>query len=191
MASSSNIRSFVDDWKTKQYPPIQALLLNAGLQFPGNDIVYSKDGIEHTLNIGHVGNAHLFHLLAPSLAQNARVVVTSSGTNDPARKNGLPDAEYVSAEIIAHPRDSKKNGQRHYSSTKLCDTLRTYALHQRLVQRVSEPRITVNAFDPGLMPVTGPREGIWRSPEVHVDARLPGYNPLPPSGVYEEYPHSG
>ena len=155
LGSGASIRSFVDEWKVKQYPPIQALLLNAGLQYPANEIGYSEDGIEQTFNIGHVGNVHLFHLLAPQLAQNARVVVTSSGTHDPLQKTGLPDAEYISAEIMAHPRPSKKNGQRHYSATKLCNVLWTYALHKRLDQRIPDRGITVTAMDPGLMPGTG------------------------------------
>ena len=42
-------------------------------------------------------------------------------------------------------------GQRRYSTSKLCNVLTTYALHERLVDKT----IRVNAFDPGLTPGTG------------------------------------
>ncbi|RYP54611.1 hypothetical protein DL768_000671 [Monosporascus sp. mg162] len=45
----------------------KALVLNAGLQFPG-DLTRTRDGLETTFGINHVGHALLFHLLAPGLA---------------------------------------------------------------------------------------------------------------------------
>ncbi|RYP72449.1 hypothetical protein DL771_004244 [Monosporascus sp. 5C6A] len=72
-----------------------------GLRFPG-DTTRTRDGLEATLGINQVGHALLFHLLASRLAPGgARVVLTSSGTHDPAQKSGLPDAEYDAAEELA------------------------------------------------------------------------------------------
>ncbi|KFY16124.1 hypothetical protein V492_01541 [Pseudogymnoascus sp. VKM F-4246] len=160
LSSLANVRAFAETWKTKQFPPIVALVLNAGLQFPG-DVQMTGDGMESTFEINHVGHALLFHLLFPHLADNARITVTSSGTHDPAQKTGLPDAEYVTAEQLAHPTpESAKNaGRQRYASSKLANVMWTYALHRRL-SAMAGRNLTVVAFDPGLMPGTGlAREG--------------------------------
>ncbi|CAJ2509294.1 Uu.00g143200.m01.CDS01 [Anthostomella pinea] len=171
LADSSKVRAFAKEWSSKHHPPIQALLLNAALQFPGS-LTLTSEGIESTFAITHVGHALLFHLLYPHLAANARVVVTSSGTHDPSQKSGLPDAIYTSAEDLAHPPPAIANGpgRRHYANAKLANVLWTYALHKRLNQQIPERGITINAFDPGLMPGSGlAREGtaverfLWNS----------------------------
>ncbi|KAI1288061.1 dehydrogenase/reductase [Xylaria venustula] len=156
LSDSKSVRSFAQEWSTGNHPPIQALCLNAALQFP-DKIVYTPEGIEATFAITHVGHALLFHLLFPLLASNARIVVTSSGTHDPAQHSGLPDAIYTTAEELAHPPPAIANGpgRRHYANAKLANILWTYALHKRLSEKVPDRGISVNAFDPGLMPGTG------------------------------------
>jgi len=100
LSNRTKVRSFVTTWESKHYPPIQALLLNAALQFP-DGLCLTEEGMESTFAVAHVGHALLFHLLFPHLADGARVVVTSSGTHDPALKSGLPDAVYTTAEELA------------------------------------------------------------------------------------------
>ncbi|CAG8978204.1 hypothetical protein HYALB_00011439 [Hymenoscyphus albidus] len=163
LSDNASVRKFAEKWASKNHPPIQALLLNAGLQFPGA-LQKNFEGLEKTFVISHIGHALLFHLLCPYFAPNIRVVVTSSGTHDPAKKTGLPDAVYHSAEELAHPPTSavKIPGRQRYSTTKLANVLWTYALNSRLVRRVPERGITINAFDPGLMPGTGlARVAVW------------------------------
>lgn len=156
LSNSKKVAAFAQDWTSKNYPPIQALLLNAALQFP-DKIVYTDEGIEATFAVAHVGHAQLFHLLYPHLADKARVVVTASGVHDPAQKSGMPDAIYTTGEELAHPPPAIANGpgRRHYCNAKLANILWTYALQTRLNQRVAGRGITVNAFDPGLMPGSG------------------------------------
>ncbi|RYP65664.1 hypothetical protein DL769_006243 [Monosporascus sp. CRB-8-3] len=115
LSESKSIRAYAQEWSSKNYPPIQALLLNAALQFP------------------------------------------DSGTHDPAMKSGLPDAIYTSAEELARPPPVIANGpgRRHYANSKLANIMWTYALHKHLNQRIPDRGITVNAFDPGLMPGSG------------------------------------
>ena len=155
LANSASIRSFVETWKQKNYPPIQALLLNAALQFPG-EIQYTDAGLESTFAITHLGHALLFYLLQPYLETEARVIITSSGTHDPAQKSGLPDAKYTTAERLARPspEDTKNNGRQRYATSKLVNVMWMYALHRRLTKMTSK-KWTVIAFDPGLMPGTG------------------------------------
>lgn len=177
LGDPANVRRFARNWiadKTK--PQIQALVMNAALQFP-TTLHLTDGGMEKTFAISHAGHATLFHLLCPHLATGARVVLTSSGTHDPAQKSGLPDAEYTTAEELAYPPESKAGmpGRKRYSTAKLCNVLWTYALARRLAEVAPWRRITVNAFDPGLMPGTGlAREGtgierwLWNSVLPHL-----------------------
>lgn len=157
LSSLANVRTYVDEYARQKHPPIKALLLNAGLQIVSG-VTYSRDGIETTFAITHVGNALLFYLLRPYLASDARITVTSSGTHDPEQKTGMPEAVYNNAEEIAHPTPEleKNAGQQRYTTSKLCNILWTKALDRRLSQAPSgQPKWTINAFDPGFMPGTG------------------------------------
>ncbi|OTA95922.1 hypothetical protein M434DRAFT_68456 [Hypoxylon sp. CO27-5] len=156
LANLQKVRAYAEDWASKDYPPIQALVFNAGLQFPG-PVSKTVDGLESTFAINHVGHALLFHLLCPYLASKARVVNVASGVHDPDQvRGGMPDPVYISAEEMAHPTVSADNpGRQRYCESKLANVLWTYALDKRLKQRAPERGISVNAFDPGLMPGTG------------------------------------
>ncbi|KAI0096361.1 hypothetical protein GGR51DRAFT_543478 [Nemania sp. FL0031] len=159
LADTGNVRSFAKRWESgskQPLPPIEALVLNAGLQFPG-PLSTTAEGVEKTFAIAHVGHALLFHLLCPHLVTGARVVVTSSGTHDPEQYSGLPDANYTTAEELAHPPSSIVDipGRLRYSTTKLCNVLWAYALTRKLSERAPERQISVNVIDPGLMPGTG------------------------------------
>jgi NAD(P)-dependent dehydrogenase (short-subunit alcohol dehydrogenase family) len=164
LSSFTNIRTFAKDWETKNYPPIQALLLNAALQWP-RKLHKTEDGIESTFGIAHVGNALLFFLLFHHLSHNARIIITSSGTHDPAQKTGLPDAKYDTAEELAHPSGKPSalaSGMQRYASAKLANVMFTYALHRRCIslkEKDAGKTLTVVAFDPGLMPGTGLARG--------------------------------
>ena len=154
LSSLAKVRSFAADYVKKDYPPIKALVLNAGLQIL--DLNYTEDKIESTFAINHVGHALLFYLLSPHLDEEARILLVASGTHDPAQKSGLPDAIYNSAEELAQPtkETQKYEGRQRYATSKLCNILWTYALQRRL-ERTPGKKWTVNAFDPGLMPGTG------------------------------------
>lgn len=158
LSNLAKVRSFAVTWETRRFPPIQSMVLNAALQFPGG-VEYTDDGFEKTFAISHIGHALLLSLLRPHLADTARIVIVSSGTHDPAKKTGMPDAIYTSAEELAHPtpESSKANGRQRYTSTKLANVLYAYALDRRFktINKKYEKKWTVTAFDPGLMPGTG------------------------------------
>ncbi len=155
LSTMATVRAFAKDYAARNYPPIQALVLNAGLQFP-KSLLYNDDGIEKTFAVNHVGHALLFYLLHPHLIEDARIVITSSGTHDPAQKSGLPDAKYTTAEELAHPsvESAKNDGRQRYATSKLCNVMWTYALDRR-AKATHGKRWTVTAMDPGLMPGTG------------------------------------
>lgn len=154
LSSLAEVRSFAADYAKQGYPPITALVLNAALQIL--HLGYTEDKIESTFAINHVGHALLFYLMRPYLAEEARIVITASGTHDPAQKSGLPDAIYNSAEELAQPtkETEKYTGRQRYATSKLCNVMWTYALQRRL-EITRGKKWTVNAFDPGLMPGTG------------------------------------
>jgi NAD(P)-dependent dehydrogenase (short-subunit alcohol dehydrogenase family) len=77
-------------------------------------------------------------------------------------------------------------GRRRYTTSKLCNVLFAYELDRRL--RKSNSEVTVNVFDPGLLPgsglardYTGPQRLAWRflGPLLRV---LPGVNSARTSG---------
>ncbi|KAF2791366.1 NAD(P)-binding protein [Melanomma pulvis-pyrius CBS 109.77] len=155
LGTLATVRSFATAWKSGAYPPIQALVLNAGLQFPG-DISYSSDGIEKTFAINHVGHALLYHLLRENLAADARIVVTASGVHDPAMKSGIT-GHYTNAADVAQPSaDSieKSYGRGRYATSKIANVLWAYALARRLAASPKTKGQTVTVMDPGLMPGT-------------------------------------
>lgn len=158
LSSLASTRAFARIWASKNYPPLVALLLNAGVQLPGQ-LEYTSDGLEKTFGINHVAHTLLFHLLTPYLARGARIIVTASGTHDPAQKTGVGSPEYLTAEEMAHPtpKTSKNNGMWRYGTSKLTNIMWTYALHRRLTIEGGklDNDWTVVAFDPGLMPGTG------------------------------------
>ncbi|KAI0172701.1 NAD(P)-binding protein [Hypoxylon sp. FL1284] len=165
LGSVQKVRKYASDWAAAGHPPIRALLLNAGLQFPG-PVSKTVDGLESTFAINHVGHALLFHLLAPCLAPGARVVVTSSGTHDPEQTKGtsFPLPAYISAEEMARPTAASAGnpGRQRYAESKLANVMWMYPLDRRLRRRAEAGAehdnlrgVTVSAFDPGLMPGTG------------------------------------
>jgi len=62
----------------------------------------------------------------------------------------MPAPHYTSAADLAGPDTSAEEGRRRYTTSKLCNVLFTYELDRRVGDGVS-----VNAFDPGLMPGSG------------------------------------
>jgi hypothetical protein len=81
-------------------------------------------------------------------------VFVASGTHDPAKTTGMPAPRYTSAADLAHPADDQPaDGRRRYTTSKLCNVLFAYELDRRL--GCGAKGVTVNTFDPGLMPGSG------------------------------------
>ena len=153
LGTLASVRSFAATYAAQSYPPISALLLNAGLQFSGPPN-FTPDGIEKTFAVNHVGHSLLTFLLLPHLSPTARIVITASGVHDPAQKTGMPDAFYVSAGELAKPTSEKaQKGAQQYTNSKLANVLWTYALDRRVKEKGKGWSVTV--MDPGLMPGTG------------------------------------
>lgn len=138
---------------------IDALLLNAGTVQP-DDTARTADGYETTFAVNHLAHYLLMRLLMPALADEARVVLTTSGTHDPATGASLAAPRHADAELLAHPdRDpdrhtrQSKAGEHAYTASKLCAVLTARSLHAH--PDIQARHITVIAYDPGQVFGTG------------------------------------
>ncbi len=163
LASLASVRSFA-----AQLPPgpIDGLILNAGGQRP--DVAgRTVDGFETTFASNHLAHYLLLRLVQPRLAPGARVVITSSGTHDPAEKTGVPPPRHADATLLAFPeRDPRTDkvaaaaGMRAYAASKLCNLMT--ALHLAASAEAQDKGWQVFAYDPGLTPGTGlVRDQAW------------------------------
>jgi NAD(P)-dependent dehydrogenase (short-subunit alcohol dehydrogenase family) len=136
--------------------PVDALVLNAGVVRPDAD-GRTVDGFETAFAVDHLAHYLLVRLLVPALADGAIVVLTTSGTHDPANRAGLAPPRHADAELLAHPerdpeRDDRprKAGQHAYTASKLCAVLTA----RTLAQQTQHP-VTAIAYCPGQVFGTG------------------------------------
>jgi light-dependent protochlorophyllide reductase len=155
LASLESVRAFVDRVRAADLPPIHAIVCNAGVQVVSGRQT-TVDGFEMTFGVNHLGHFALVQGLLDQLARPARIVVVSSGTHDPSKHTGMPEPRYSCAADLASPTPGDigpTDGRRRYTTSKLCNVLFTYELDRRLEHGARG--VTVNAFDPGLMPGSG------------------------------------
>ncbi|WP_280424904.1 SDR family NAD(P)-dependent oxidoreductase [Nocardia carnea] len=138
---------------------IDALILNAGL-VRADTGSRTADGFETTFAVNHLAHYLLLRLLLPSLTEGATVILTTSGTHDPATGAGLVPPRHADAALLAHPdRDPeldhrpRKAGEHAYTASKLCAVLTARALSEQ----PSGPgrKITAIAYCPGQVFGTG------------------------------------
>lgn len=171
LASLASVRSLVKNIATRELPPLRAVICNAGIQVVSGT-TYTQDGFETTFGVNCLGHFLLVNLLLRSLVAPARIVFLSSSTHYPkdfvSQMTAIVPPRYHDARALAWPEkypdaaatnDSPQTvGTRRYSTSKLCDLYYAYELSHRLqVEGYNTPEhpMTVNAFDPGLMPGTG------------------------------------
>lgn len=157
LADLQSVRKMPEHLSRLSLLPLQVLIGNAGVQY-GSPHERTRDGFEATFGTNHLGHALLLHLLLPHLQDHARIVLVSSGTHDPRAGGGYPPPYDLPASDLAHARlpaqdSARRQSMRLYSTSKLAN-LQT-ALHLARTLKAQGKSITVNAFDPGLMPETG------------------------------------
>jgi len=162
LASLDSVRAFAGEVGRRldagELSPLYGLVCNAGVQSAAKE-TFTADGFESTFGVNHLGHFLLVNLLQDRLTAPARIAVVASGTHDPAQKTGMP-APTWNDDIAALARGNLapvvppdapvKASRRRYTTSKLANVLFTQELARRL-----PAGITVNAFDPGLMPGTG------------------------------------
>ena len=161
LSTHAGTRSFVNEFISRSYPPISALLLNAAIQYT-NGVHMSKDGIEEMFEVTHVNHALLFFLLKDHLKEDARISIVASSTHDPAKKRIKP-ITYTSADEIAHPAIVEEKGMdeglKRYALAKLANILFAYKLAEKA--QAAGKQWVVSAFDPGVMATRLYREQGW------------------------------
>lgn len=147
------VDAFVEELDGLDLPPIRGLICNAGMQSTERRL--SEDGYEITMAVNVLSPVRLIDRLAPRLAPGSRVLWTSSGTHDPDEVRRLPPAlEGATLDELLHapaqPNRARADGFQRYATSKLCGV--------RIVPHLARalgPEVTINSFDPGLMPGTG------------------------------------
>ena len=149
LASLASVRTFADEVKKRLGGTyIDMLVLNAGVQT--SDVKQrTVDGFEATFGVNYLAHYLLARLLVPCMADNGRLVITTSDTHDPAVFPGAPKT--LDPEALAHP--DKNSRFSAYPASKLCDLLvaRSFAA----LAQVQAPHITSIAYNPGLTLGTG------------------------------------
>ncbi len=161
LSSTQSVRMLAKEIEARDIP-LRALVCNAGIQL-GKAPRLSADGFELTFAVNHLGHFLLTNLLLARLAANApaRIVIVSSGVHDPKLRTGMPKPDISDLKTLAEtggPRKGEFDGRLAYVNSKLCNLWFAY----ELVRRIETARlardghsITVNAFDPGLVPGSG------------------------------------
>jgi light-dependent protochlorophyllide reductase len=160
LASPASIRRLAGE--IPRDTPLRALVLNAGVQVTKGPRL-TPDGYELTFAVNHLGHFLLANLLLERLFANApaRIVVVSSGVHDPRRTTGMPKPDVSDLATLAATGCARRDafsGALAYVNSKLCNLWFTYELVRRVEAaglNAGGRRLTVNAYDPGLVPGSG------------------------------------
>lgn len=159
LSELARVRSFataVVDWLDGS--TIDALILNAGTIRPHVD-GRTPDGFETTFAVNHLAHYLLLRRLLGYLSPGGTVVLTTSGTHDPAERAGLPTPRHADARTLACPeREPHREGagvagRRAYTASKLCNVLVSRAISA--VPECRDRQLIGIAFCPGQTPGTG------------------------------------
>jgi NAD(P)-dependent dehydrogenase (short-subunit alcohol dehydrogenase family) len=146
------ISEFSRAWSGK----LDVLINNAGLQISG-PATFTREGIEETIAVNHLGPLHLSHLMLPHLS-GGTVMGIGSGTHNPrnpmARAFGFRGGKFSSISELAagasiFGRSGPQDGMDRYATSKLLSMASTVELARRF------PDVDFVNLDPGMMPGTG------------------------------------
>ncbi|GAB4415062.1 MAG: protochlorophyllide reductase [Bacteroidia bacterium] len=138
--------------------PVSALICNAGLSYE-TPTRYTRNGVEETFGVNHLGHALLVNLLLVQGQPLQRILLVSSDAHNPDKTKGFfPAPDLLPLEGLAYPADRPGDkpgvvGARRYVNSKLCNVLFAYELARRL-PAYGYPDCRVNAFNPGFVPET-------------------------------------
>jgi NAD(P)-dependent dehydrogenase (short-subunit alcohol dehydrogenase family) len=135
--------------------PVAGLLNNAGMR--ESVPTKSAQGWDMSYATNHIGPFVLTEALIPHLADGTNVLFVASAVEDPgrpmAKRAGFRGGRYISAEASARGEwkagGSKVPGFDSYATTKQC------ALATALQLARENPRLHINAVEPGLIMTTG------------------------------------
>jgi NAD(P)-dependent dehydrogenase (short-subunit alcohol dehydrogenase family) len=152
---------------------IVGLLNNAGIQNPS--VSKTADGWDNTFVTNHLGPFLLTEALLRHLEDGAHVLFVGSATEDPDRKPavraGFRGGRYVSAEASMRGEwkagGSTKPGMDAYATSKQCNIVTAMAFARE------NPRLRINAIEPGIMISTGLHDHMSTSRKILTTALVP------------------
>jgi len=153
LSSLDSIKSMVN----KLEIAVDFLICNAGISNTKAPEL-SKDGLELIFSVNHLAHyfltVALFNKYKTSLKS---IIVVSSDVHNPKKTKGqFPPPEFKTVREFAYPKKNfknwKKEADRRYVHSKLCNVLFTYGMANK-IKGISSTRI--NAFNPGFMIGTG------------------------------------
>ena len=144
LADLRSVRTFAAEINARvssgEWPPLRALVLNAGVMHQTSAAAFGEGGVEDTFGTNHLAHFHLTELLLPLLraAAPSRVVVVGSHSHfgplatdkkplGAEERPWLEDAVYPSADEGW----GLRRGLAAYGSSKLANTLFAAELHRR------------------------------------------------------------
>jgi len=161
LGSLASVRRFVEELAGRNVA-LRALVCNAGIQVTHGPR-HSPEGFELTFAVNHLGHFLLTNLLLARLVAQgpARIVIVASGVHDPKRWTGMPKPSITDVATLAAtggPGKDAFNGRLAYVNSKLCNLWFAYELERRIAAAGLSSdgrRLTVNTFEPGLVPGSG------------------------------------
>jgi len=162
LGSLAAVREFAKEIEARDVQ-LHAIVCNAGLQTSGKNVVLSADGFERTFAVNHLGHFLLVNLLLRRLAASppARIMIVASGVHDPSLRTGMPKPDVGHLDVLAQtggPKAGAFDARLAYVNSKLCNLWFTYELIRRIAAAgltSKERPLSVNAFEPGLVPGSG------------------------------------
>ena len=147
LASLESVRQFVNQFQS-QHDELHALVCNAGVWYPMEQKVKSKDGYEAHFGVNHLGHFLLVTSLKDQLlnahnkTNDARVVVVSSGLMN----MGVVDMSSID---FINGRPPNKQGRMSFAPTGYCDSKLMNGLFVKEWCK-REPKIPAFAIGPGM-----------------------------------------
>lgn len=160
MESLKSVKSFADTVIQKlNGAKLQAIVCNAGVSYPTLEN-RTEDSFETTFAVNHLAHYYLIRLLMPYLSENARIILTTSGTIDPNVKTVAVPPKHANVFWLAHPENDKTiidlhkvNPYQAYASSKLCNLMTAIKINK--LPQTRENNWQGIGYDPGVTPGTG------------------------------------
>jgi len=150
LSSLDSVSSFAENIKQNIHPQkIDVLILNAGVQAGKNSEV-SADGYNLTFAVNHLSHYLLARLLMPYIADDGKLLITTSDSHDAQVISFGPKTIDISK--LAFPDDSSPKGMAFYAATKLCNIMTADTIYNNLPK---ESKVQIIAYNPGLTGDTG------------------------------------
>jgi NAD(P)-dependent dehydrogenase (short-subunit alcohol dehydrogenase family) len=141
ISSLQSVKNFVKNIQLPQLTPLYGLILNAGISGLNNkNNRLTADGYEVVFGTNHLGNFYLTMRLLPFMQKDGRIAIVSSDMHNPPGGITWPGTKALA---------KQSEGINIYALSKLCTLYFSYELAARLKQ--TDRKITINAFNPGLM----------------------------------------